>query len=254
MKKISIIIPAYNEASFIEELLYRVEAVSLSSEGFDKQTYDNYEIIIVDDGSTDSTADLAEKHSSVLVIRKENGGKGSAVQAGIKNATGDWILIQDADLEYNPDDYIPIVRSLNKYGDKTAVYGSRFLGQIREHGFCRVFPGKHPLQGLGPWFMNIILCLESFILFGKIITDNLTGYKLYPAMLLKQHSFVTSGFEGDHEITCLLLRKGYAIQEVPIQYTPRTQEEGKKIRMRDGFIALWTFVRCRFARGKAWQS
>lgn len=248
MQKISIIIPAYNEAVFIEKLLLKVDSISLLSEGFDK------EIIVIDDGSADNTADLAEKFSSVRVIRKKvNEGKGKAVQTGIRESSGDWILIQDADLEYNPDDYIPMIRALKRYDDKSAIYGSRFLGQILERGLFHLCPGKHPLQGIGPWFMNIILCLESFLLFGKIITDNLTGYKLYPAEILKNHSFITSGFEGDHEITCLLLRKGYNIYEIPAQYFPRTKEEGKKIRMSDGFIAMWTFLRCRFARGKAWQ-
>lgn len=242
MKRLSVIIPAYNEAPSIPELLRRVLAVDTALVGFEK------EIILVDDGSTDGTADIARKFEGITVLTKVNGGKGSAVQAGIRVASGDVLLIQDADMEYYPEDYLAMLQALGEDG-KTAVYGSRPLGQIVRRGWFVWLPGKHPKQGTGPWLMNLGLCVETLLLFGRIITDNLTAYKLYPAAPLKRHTFVTSGFEGDHEITCLLLRHGYRIVEVPIDYAPRSVEEGKKIRMRDGVIALWTFLRCRFAGG-----
>jgi glycosyltransferase involved in cell wall biosynthesis len=242
MKKLSIVIPAFNEEKYIADVLKRVKEVDISRNGFEK------DIIVVNDGSTDATASLVEKFEGVKLISKSNGGKGSAVQRGIQESSGDWLLIQDADLEYFPEDYVTLLEALD-IDKKTAVYGSRPMGQIRERGW-KGLPGKHPSQGFGAWLMNAILTLEVFVLYGKWITDNLTAYKLYPAQILKRHNFVTSGFEGDHEITALLIRSGIKIKEVPIRYSPRNVKEGKKIRMRDGFIALWTLLRCRFTRWK----
>lgn len=246
MKRLSIVIPAYNEGAYIAEVLKRVAATDVSGEGFEK------EILVVDDGSTDNTANIAREFAGTRLISKPNGGKGSAVQAGIRAATGEYILIQDADLEYDPKDYVPMLRALNTHGPKAAVYGSRPLGVLRERGFFSWLPGKHPAQGLAPWLGNLVLGLETLLLFGRFITDNLTAYKLYPAAPLKAHNFVTSGFEGDHEITSLLLRQGYDILEVPISYAPRSVAEGKKIRGRDGWIAVRTFIRCRFSRKSPW--
>lgn len=247
MKRLSVVIPAYNEASFIAEVLSRVTDVNVENEGFEK------EIIVVDDGSTDNTAAIVRTFSEIKLVTKPNGGKGSAVQAGIHEASGEYILIQDADMEYYPEDYLPMLRALNEHPRKAAVYGSRPLGLLREKGFFTWLPGKHPEQDMVSWLGNIVLGLETLILFGRLITDNLTAYKLYPAAPLKNHEFVTSGFEGDHEITSLLLRHGYDILEVPIRYAPRSVEEGKKIRGRDGVIAMWTFLRCRFSRGDSWR-
>jgi len=242
MKTVSILIPAYNEEKYIGGVLQRVMAIDTSAEGFEK------EIIVINDGSTDGTANIAASFRGVKVLNKINGGKGSAVQMGLRAAGGEAILVQDADLEYFPEDYPALLRAFNSSGPPAAVYGSRFLGQLKLRPGFTLFPGKHPRQGIGPWFCNIILGLECLLLYGRFITDNLTAYKLYPAEVLKKYRFTTSGFEGDHEITALLIRKGYAIKEIPIAYEPRSLLEGKKIRAVDGLTALWTFLRCRFLK------
>lgn len=239
MPKVSIIIPAYNEAAFIGELLKVILAVDLNSLGFEK------EIIVVDDGSKDGTAEAASGFKGVTVFSKPNGGKGSATRYGIGKATGDWILIQDADLEYDPNDYPALLKPTLKTNQKISVYGSRTLGQIRDKS-SMIFPGKHPSQSLGPYVANILLSVWAWLLFGRYITDTLTGYKLYPAKLLKKIRIETGGFETDHELTAKLIRSGVEIIEVPVGYRPRSNEEGKKIRPRDFFIALGTFWKYRF--------
>lgn len=237
--KLSIVIPAYNEETFISTLLERILAVDLSPLGFEK------EIIVVDDCSTDQTKARASAHAGVNVFAQpQNRGKGAAVQRGIKESTGEWILVQDADLEYYPEDYPALLAPLAS-NPKCSVYGSRILGQIRERNWT-LTPGRHPKQGIGPWGMNIILTLLTLILYRVLITDNLTGYKLYPAALLKEYKFTTSGFEGDHEITALLRKRKIPIIEVPIRYDPRTVAEGKKIGFRDGIKAITTIIRCKF--------
>ena len=130
----------------------------------------------------------------------------------------------------------------------TSIYGSRILGQI--HLFNRRFPfaGKHPEQGIGPWITGIILTFCVILLYGRWITDTLTAYKIYPTNEIRRMDIITNGFETDHEITAKLIHNGIQIIEVPINYHPRTFREGKKIRMKDGFIALWTFIRFRFKK------
>ncbi len=210
----------------------------LEKAGFQK------EIIVVDDGSTDGTFAEASRFKEVRTLRMErNGGKGKAVQAGIKAATGDYVLVQDGDLEYDPRDYSDLLKNLS--GATTAVYGSRPLGQLRERGWS-AFPGRHPNQGFGPWVANLVLSLWTFLLYGRWITDTLTAYKVYPTVCLRGMAIKTAGFETDHEITAKLIRTGVRIVEVPIHYEPRSREMGKKIRARDGFIAVWTLLRFRW--------
>ena len=242
MKKLSIIIPAFNEENYISILLDKIQSVDTEKVGFNK------EIIVVDDGSTDKTLKLARKAArefpDISVLHQENQGKGKAVQSGIKEAKGDFVLIQDADLEYDPNDYIPMLKCLKDTG--TSIYGSRILGQI--HFFNRRLPfvGRHPEQGIGPWIAGVFLALCVVLLYGRWITDTLTAYKIYPIQEIRKMKIITNGFETDHEITAKLICNGIQILEVPINYHPRTLKEGKKIRMRDGFIALWTFLRFRF--------
>ncbi|HIJ83264.1 MAG: Glycosyl transferase [Magnetococcales bacterium] len=237
-RKVSIVIPAYNEEAFIDSVLQQIFKIPLHSIGFVS------EIIVVDDGSTDGTSERVKTFSEVRLIRQTNQGKGAAVQRGIREATGDYVLIQDADLEYSPVDYIPLLRALDGRTDIT-VYGSRVLGQIRDQGYRWPFPGRHPQQRLGPWGMNIILALWTWMLFGRFVTDMLTGYKIYPMVVLRQFTVKTRGFETDHEISAKLIRQGIEIREVPISYSPRSIAEGKKIRLIDGLIALITLLRFR---------
>jgi glycosyltransferase involved in cell wall biosynthesis len=244
MPKVSIVVPAYNEEAFIGTLLDLVLSVDTESLGFSK------EIIVVDDGSKDGTSALVRRFSGVRLVQQKNQGKGRAVQRGIQEATGDYILVQDADLEYDPADYVPMLAKLAKLGG--AVYGSRTLGQLRENGWT-LTPGRHPRQLFGPWVANLLLTLWTFLLYGKWITDTLTGYKIYPREFFSRVEIVTRGFETDHEITAKLIRLGIRIHEVPISFSPRSEEEGKKIRARDGLIAVWTLLRFRF-KGASQQS
>lgn len=239
MPKVSIIIPAYNEEAFIGLLLESILRVDLASVGFDR------EIIVVDDGSRDRTLEVASQFKDVQCYRKENGGKGSATKYGISKATGDYVLIQDADLEYDPNDYIPMLEVTARFSGVISVYGSRILGKRMEKNFS-LFPGKHSDKSIATYIANTCLSIWTFLLYGKYITDTLTGYKIYPMILLRTFTIRTYGFETDHELTGKLLRSGAQIIEVPISYHPRSIEEGKKIRTVDFFIALWTFLKFRF--------
>jgi glycosyltransferase involved in cell wall biosynthesis len=238
MTTLSIIIPAYNEAAFIAPLLERVLRVPIETLGFEK------EVIVVDDGSTDCTAEIARSFPAVQCFTQSpNQGKGKAVQRGVREATGDYILIQDADLEYDPADYMRLIKDARP---DTAVYGSRVLGQRRTQPRWTSFPGKHPNQSVGPWLAGVILSIWTWVLYHRWITDTLTAYKLYPARVVKAISLRTSGFETDHEITAKLIRQRLRIVETPVSYYPRARNEGKKIKATDGLIALWTLLRFRF--------
>lgn len=239
MNQISIVIPAYNEAAFIGTLLKKIADVPTESLGFKK------EVIVVDDGSIDATSSVVEKFATVKCIRQVNAGKGAAVQRGIQESTGDYVLVQDADLEYDPLDYLPLLVALNKF-PRSAVYGSRTMGQMRQQGGFSLLPGKHPEQDIGPWLANLVISIWAFLLFGHWISDPLTGYKIYPTDIIKRFQVKTRGFETDHELTAKLIRGGTPIQEVPVSYRPRSVAEGKKIKMRDGLTAIWTLLRFRF--------
>jgi len=242
MKKVSIIIPGYNEEAFIGELLEKIIKVDIESLGFSK------EIIVVDDGSKDRTFEIADSFEGVQCFKQvPNQGKGKAVQRGIEESTGDWILVQDADLEYDPDDYIVLLKALGN-DENVSVYGSRILGQIVERGSYGLFPGRHREQSLGPWCAGVILSIWTFMLYGCWISDTLTAYKLYPAKLIKSFSVKTCGFETDHELTAKLSRAHTKIKEVPIRYYPRSVDDGKKIRAIDGVIAVWTLFKYRFTK------
>ncbi len=242
MKRLSIVIPAYNEAAYIGDLLRAIAQVDTSALGFEK------EVLVVNDGSTDATESIArsfEPDGVKCFTQVPNQGKGRAVQRGIRESTGDYILVQDADLEYDPADYLPMLKALASSAD--SIYGSRVLGEFRRSGWS-LTPGKHPSQTIGPWLAGVILSLWTALLYGRWITDTLTAYKLYPAPTLKSMKLETRGFETDHEITARLIRGGFKIAEVPISYRPRSLAEGKKIKPRDGLIAVWTLLRFRFNR------
>lgn len=250
MPLLSIIIPAYNEEGSIGALLERVLQVNTKAVGMDR------EILVVNDGSKDGTAAVAEgvaaRHEQVRVFTQvPNQGKGRSVQRGIAESKGDYILIQDADLEYDPEDYIPMIQALFEQqrkapGQAASIYGSRGLGQMRQRKGFTLFWGRHPEQRFGPWLAGQILSACTWLLYGQWITDTLTAYKLYPGDVMRSMNIKTRGFETDHEITAKLLRQGVVIDEVPVAYHPRGLEEGKKIRPVDGLIAVWTLLRYRF--------
>lgn len=239
MPVLSIIIPAYNEGAFVGNLLGRITDVDVEKLGFKK------EIIVVNDGSTDNTEEVVRSFPHVRCFNQiPNQGKGKAVQRGIRESGGDYILIQDADLEYEPKDYFRLLQGLTR---ANVVYGSRILGQLEKCKGFALFPGKHPQQGVGPWLVGVLLTLWTALVYGRWITDTLTAYKLYPAQVMRTMNLRTSGFETDHEITAKLIRQGFKIVEVPIEYHPRSSEEGKKIKPSDGLIAVWTLLRFRIA-------
>lgn len=234
-KTISIVIPAYNEVKTIPKLIKKIKAINLNSIQFKK------EIIVVNDGSTDSTKSVLAKIKGIKVLNTKNQGKGKAVQAGIKISNSDYILIQDADLEYDPQDYFSLLKPLLSK-KKIAVYGSRTLmNQMKYKN--KIFIGKHPLQGFGPYFMNKILQIIFFIFYKQNISDLLTGYKIYERKFFYYNKIVTNGFETDHEISVKLIKKNYKILEIPINYYPRTVREGKKIKFMDGIKAIYTLIK-----------
>ncbi|TMJ01379.1 MAG: glycosyltransferase family 2 protein [Alphaproteobacteria bacterium] len=238
-RTVSIVIPAYNEEAFIGGLLEKLLRVDTQAAGFDK------EIVVVNDGSKDRTAQIVAAVPGVRLINQENRGKGAAVQRGVQEAAGDFVLVQDADLEYEPADIPAMLGALGGASD-VAVYGSRILG-VKEKQGLTLFPGLAPGQRLAPWLVNRALSVLTFVLYGRWITDLLTGYKIYPTPFLRGITVKTAGFETDHELSAKLMRAGYTIREVPAQYNPRSVAEGKKIGPLDGLIAVWTLLRFRFA-------
>ena len=228
MTTLSVVIPAYNEARFIGELLRRIAAVDLAPLGIAR------ELIVVDDGSTDATASVVESIPGVSLIRLDrNCGKGRAVRAGIAAATGELLIIQDADLEYDPRDYEPMLRALFD-GRGDIVYGSRYLAR-----------GRHDNQSVAAYLGGRSLSLVAWLFTGQFLTDTVTAYKLFRRSDLASLALQTTGFELDHELTARLTARGKRIVEVPIRYQPRSRKDGKKIGARDWFIAVRTFWRYR---------
>jgi dolichol-phosphate mannosyltransferase len=225
-RRLSVVIPAYNEERFIAALVGKVIEVDLGRLGLSKQ------IVVVDDGSTDRTAEIARGLPGVTFHRMDrNSGKGAAVRAGIARADGDLIIIQDADLEYEPGDYLPMLQELIRSG-ADAVYGSRYMSAR-----------KHPAQSWGAYVGGRSLSLVQWWFTGRMLTDTVTALKLFRAPIIKEMPLETSGFELDHEITSRVLSRGGTIREVPIRYSPRGREAGKKIGARDWFIAVRTYAR-----------
>ena len=227
-KKLSIIIPVLNEESTIEEIIKQVKNAPV----FDYEK----EIIIVDDGSSDNTKNILknikEKYDLIILRHNRNIGKGKAIRTGLKAVTGSAVIIQDADLEYNPQDWTLLLKELNGSGIG-AVYGSRNINSKKRGYFHYV---------LGVKFLTF---LNNF-LFRTKLTDIYTCYKLFPAHLIKSIKLDSNGFEIEAEITAKILKKGLLIKEVPISYNPRKFKQGKKIRFRDGLIGIWTIVKYRF--------
>jgi glycosyltransferase involved in cell wall biosynthesis len=223
-KLLSVIIPVYNEKTTISEVIEKVWAVELPIEK---------EIIVVDDGSTDGTVEVLQSNSIKLkhtYLTPINIGKGAAVRIGLTLARGEIILIQDADLELDPNEYKQLIEPILD-GKTAVVYGSRFLGENR----------VAPLRR----FANYFLTFTTNLLFGTKLTDMETAYKVFTSEVAAKLSLEANRFEIEPEITAQIARQGYKITEVPISYNPRTKSEGKKINWKDGFKALWTLFRYR---------
>jgi glycosyltransferase involved in cell wall biosynthesis len=226
--KLSIIMPAFNERETLREILHQVRAVELP--GIEK------EILVVDDGSTDGSREiLAEEAETVdlcVFYHDTNRGKGAAVRTAIEHATGDMILIQDADLEYDPRDYPRLIQPIVE-GRVTVVYGSRFLG---------------PRKAMLFWHMlgNKLLTLTTNILYNAILSDMETCYKCFRADVVKDIPLRAKRFEFEPEVTAKVLKRGHRIFEVPISYYGREYHEGKKISWRDAPLAFWTLLKYRF--------
>jgi glycosyltransferase involved in cell wall biosynthesis len=228
--RLSIVIPAYNERAFIREILRRVEQVSLP--GIEK------EIIVVDDGSTDGTREILREEVETgrrVLFHEANRGKGAAIRTALAEASGDIILIQDADLEYSPGDY-PVLLQPILEGDADVVYGTRFKGG---GGAQRVLYYWHSVG-------NRVLTTLSNMLSDLNLTDMETCYKVFRAEVIKGIDLRSERFGFEPEITMKVARKRWRVYEVPISYRGRTYEEGKKIGFRDGVSALWVMVRARF--------
>jgi glycosyltransferase involved in cell wall biosynthesis len=222
---VSVVMAAYNERDTIEEVIRRVLAVPL-----------RIELVVVDDGSTDGTRDLlrALRQQLVfnLVLQPQNRGKGAALRAGFAEVSGEVVLIQDADLEYSPEEY-PALIDLICAGQADVVYGSRFLGRHR------VFLFTHYA---GNWVLNAL----TNVLYNTMLSDMETCYKAMRIEVLRAMTLKSDGFDIEPELTAKIFKRGYRVYEVPITYNGRGYDEGKKITWRDGAVAVWTLVKYRF--------
>ena len=224
--RISFLIPAYDERATIVEVLDRIEAL-----GLDRQ------LVVVDDGSTDGTADAVEEWSSgredVVLIRKPNGGKGSAIRAAIPHVDGDVAVIQDADMEYDPADVPALVEPIER-GVADVVYGSRLSG-------------GRPQRAYLFWHLvgNRFLSLLTGALYNTTLSDMETGYKAFRVEVLRSLDLHENGFGIEPEITAKVCKRKLRVYQLPISYYGRTYDEGKKITWRDGFRAVWVLLRTR---------
>ena len=224
--KLSIIIPIYNERELLPKVLEKVRELTMDKE-----------LILVDDCSQDGTREYLRKEEmdrvdTKVVFHKRNRGKGAAIRSGLKHVTGDIVIIQDADLEYEPAEIPDIIRPIEE-GRCQVTYGSRFLG-------------RSPTGMLLPNYVaNRLLALMVAILFGQVITDEATAYKAFEADVIKSIPLKCERFEFCPEITAKVLMRGIRIHEVPVTFFARTFEEGKKIGLPDFFEAVWTLIRCR---------
>jgi glycosyltransferase involved in cell wall biosynthesis len=224
--KVSVIVPVYNEVNTIEEILRRVEAEKIVSE-----------ILIVDDGSTDGTRDKIKSMNNDghfrVFLHDYNQGKGAAIRTGLQNANGEVLLIQDADLEYDPRDYPALIQPIEE-GIADVVYGSRFLGGPRRTAMY--------------WHMvaNKLLTFMTNLLYNTILSDMETGYKVFKREVVEGMKIRANRFDFEPEFTAKILKKKVRVYEVPIKFNPRDYDEGKKIGLMDAFQAVWVLLKYRF--------
>jgi len=223
---LSVVMPVFNERATIDEIVTRVLAIPM-----------RVELIVVDDGSTDGTRlrleELQRQLGFTLLLQPRNQGKGAALSRGFAAVTGDIVAVQDADLEYSPEE-LPQLVSLIVEGRADVVYGSRFLGRHRAFLFTHYLGNK-------------FLTLLTNVLYNTILTDMETGYKAMRREVLSGLDLRSRGFGIEPEITAKIFKRGYRVYEVPITYDGRNYEEGKKIGWKDGFVALWVLIRHRFS-------
>ncbi len=223
---VSVLIPVFNERETLPEILSRVRAVDLKTE-----------IICVDDGSTDGSREILSNEAAIagtkVLYHDRNLGKGAAVRTALGHVTGDIVVIQDADLEYDPEDYHLLLRPI-RLGRAKVVYGSRFKGETKTMYFW---------HSVGNHFVTLL----TNVLFDTTLSDMETCYKMFTADIAGDLSLETPGWGFDPEITARVLKMGYRIYEVPISYTGREYWEGKKIRGVDALTVMWTLLRCRFS-------
>jgi glycosyltransferase involved in cell wall biosynthesis len=224
--KLSVIMPVYNEVHSLREIVSRVQTVGLA-----------WEIVLVDDGSQDGTRDILKeldgKKGVRVILHEKNQGKGAAVRTGLAAAQGDVLLIQDADLEYDPRDYPALLKPLEE-GIADVVYGSRFLGGAR-----RVTMFWHMVA-------NKLLTFMTNILYDTILSDMETGYKVFRRDVIEGMPLRAKRFDFEPEFTAKVLKRKYRIYEVPITFNPRDYSQGKKIKLKDAFEAVWTLLKYRF--------
>ncbi len=223
---LSVVIPVYNEVENIGEILKRVQSTKLANE-----------IIIVDDGSKDGTRAILQtldgKKKVRVILHEYNQGKGAAVVTGLKAAQGDVLLIQDADLEYSPRDYATLLQPIED-GLADVVYGSRFLG------------APHRVTMFWHLIANRLLTFMTNILYNTILTDMETGYKVFRREVVQGMKIRAKRFDFEPEFTAKVLKRKYRIFEVPISFNPRDYSQGKKIKLKDAFSAVWTLLKYRF--------